>query len=254
MAKQEEKKIDRCKYAHHHFNGEYSCIEAGMANDKAMPTDEAKCETCEKYKSRYIEYPLTIDSIDVEPINTDSLNAKTGDFVAVRPCGDEYGGKTYFGIFIGDLPIQSMVSFNEKTRTLRVSTMGNPAMLVPQLNKIIYGCGSWWRKIKSEKDLKAITDRDINDTWYVKMAHQMMQQRRKSSIELKEGDRFQQAWKGCKEPMWFKVLSIDRPNNSLRVECHSHNGDMHEEEWDDLDVTESAFDVGEYKMIEDKED
>lgn len=104
---------------------------------------------------------------------------------------------------------------------------------------------------RSEKDLREITDGDINDTWYVKMAHQMMQQRRKSSIELREGDRFQQAWKGCKEPMWFKVLSIDRPNNSLRVECHSHNGDMHEEEWDDLDVTESAFGVGDYKMIED---
>lgn len=254
MAKQEEKKIDRCKYAHHHFNGEISCIEAGMANDKAVPTNEAKCETCEKYKSRYIEYPLTIDSIDVDPIKTDSWSAKTGDFVAVRPCGDKYGGKTYLGIFIGDLPIQSMVSFNEKTRTLRVSTMGNPAMLVPQLNKIIYGCGSWWHKIKSEKELREITDGDINDTWYVKMAHQMMQQRRKSSVTLKEGDRFQQARKGCKEPMWFKVLSIDRPNNSLRVECHSFGGDYHEEEWDDLDVTESAFDVGEYKMIEDKED
>lgn len=201
----EDKKIDRCKYAHHRFNGDISCIEAGMADDKVVPTDEAKCETCEKYKSRYIEYPITIDSIDVEPINT-------------------------------------------------YSWRGNPAMLVPQLNKIIYGCGSWWHRIKSEKELREITDGDINNTWYVKMAHQMIQQRRKSSIELKEGDRFQQAWKGCKEPMWFKVLSINRLNNSLCVEYHSYNGDMHEEKWNDLDVTESAFDVGEYKMIEDKED
>lgn len=254
MEKQEKKKIDICKFSHMHFDGDYSCIEARMANGKAVPTNEAKCETCEKYKSRYIEYPLTIDNIDVEPITTDSWSAETGDFVAVRPCGEEYGGKTYLGIFIGDLPIQSMVSFNEKTRTLRISTMDNPAMLVPQLNKIIYGCGSWWHKIKSEKELREITDGDINDTWYVKMAHQMMLQRRKSSIELKEGDRFQQAWKGCKEPMWFKVLGIDRQNNSLRVECHSHNGHTHEEEWDDLDVTESAFDVGEYKMMETKED
>lgn len=33
--------------------------------------------------------------------------------------------------------------------------------------------------------------------------------------------------------MWFKVLSIDRLNNSLRVECHSINGYTHEEDWDD---------------------
>jgi len=250
MTEEKKTKLERCKYAHHHFKGDHSCVQAGWENDKVVPTDEAKCEACELFKSRYIEFPLIIDAIDVEPIKTDSWHAKTGDFVAVRPCGDEYGGKTYFGIYLGDLPIQSLVSFNSESKTLKVSTMGNPAMLVPQLNKIIYGCGSWWHKIKSEKDLREITDADINDTWYVKMAKQLMEQREPSSVTLKEGDRFQQAWKGCKESMWFKVLSIDRPNNSLRVECHSHSGDMHEEDWNDLDVTERAFDVGEYKMIE----
>lgn len=69
--------------------------------------------------------------------------------------------------------------------------------------------------------------------------------------QLKVGDTFQQAWKGCTNPMWFKVISIDRPNNKLRVECHGNNDYCcHEEEWDDLDVTESAFSIGEYKMIE----
>lgn len=69
-------------------------------------------------------------------------------------------------------------------------------------------------------------------------------------VTLEVGDLFKQAWKGCLQPMWFKVLSINRPNNSLRVECHSFGGDYHEEEWDDLDVTENAFSIGEYKMME----
>lgn len=73
-----------------------------------------------------------------------------------------------------------------------------------------------------------------------------------SMKQLKEGDIFQQAWKVCTHPMWFKVLSIDRPNNSLRVECHDNRGYCHEEEWDDLDVTESAFNIGEYKLIQNK--
>lgn len=68
--------------------------------------------------------------------------------------------------------------------------------------------------------------------------------------KLQVGDAFQQAWQGCLNPMWFKVLSLDRDNNSLRVECHSFTGYVHEEEWDDLDMTECAFSVGEYKMIE----
>lgn len=68
-------------------------------------------------------------------------------------------------------------------------------------------------------------------------------------VTLKVGDRFQQAWKGCKEPMWFKVLAIDREGNRLRVACYSQRGYGWEETWDDLDVTENAFSLGEYKMI-----
>lgn len=48
----------------------------------------------------------------------------------------------------------------------------------------------------------------------------------------------------------FEVLSIDRPNNSLKVRCVSLvNGYSHEEHWDDLDVTEKALGIGEYVLI-----
>ena len=66
---------------------------------------------------------------------------------------------------------------------------------------------------------------------------------------LQVGDTFQQAWRDCTNPMWFEVLSIDRPNNSLRVECHDISGYTHEEDWDDLDTTEIAFEIGEYKFL-----
>lgn len=68
-------------------------------------------------------------------------------------------------------------------------------------------------------------------------------------VELKVGDSFQQACKGCTKPMWFKVLSIDRLLNKVRVECHSVEGYSHEEEWDDLNLTEAAFSICEYKMM-----
>lgn len=68
-------------------------------------------------------------------------------------------------------------------------------------------------------------------------------------VTLKVGDCFQQAWKGCNKPMWFKVLGIDRPLNKVKVECHSAEGYCHEEEWDALNLTETAFSIGEYKMI-----
>lgn len=70
---------------------------------------------------------------------------------------------------------------------------------------------------------------------------------------LQVGDCFQQTWtwKDRTKPMWFKVLDINREKNWLKVECHSVEGYSHEEDWDDLDVTEMAFDTGEYKMVND---
>ena len=69
-------------------------------------------------------------------------------------------------------------------------------------------------------------------------------------MKLKVGDKIQQAWKGCRKPLSFEVLSIDREHNSLRVKVFNTDGYTFEEEWDDLDVTENAFDIGEYKIIE----
>ena len=70
-----------------------------------------------------------------------------------------------------------------------------------------------------------------------------------AKINLKTGDRFQQAWRGNPNPMWFKVLDINREKNTLKVQCTGINGYSHEEEWNDLDVTEIAFEIGEYHLI-----
>lgn len=43
-------------------------------------------------------------------------------------------------------------------------------MFVPELGRIVWGCGSWWHKIKSEDDLRQITDDDIDKVCYVQLA------------------------------------------------------------------------------------
>lgn len=68
-------------------------------------------------------------------------------------------------------------------------------------------------------------------------------------MQLKEGDIFYQAFR-TSTPMSFQVLSVDRDNNKCRVLCTSFEGHSHEETWDDLDLTEIAFDIGEYKMAD----
>ena len=68
-------------------------------------------------------------------------------------------------------------------------------------------------------------------------------------VVLQVNDIFSQAWKGCHKPMWFRVLNIDRITNSIEVECHSFNGlTVFPEIWS-LDITERAFEIGEYKLV-----
>lgn len=68
-------------------------------------------------------------------------------------------------------------------------------------------------------------------------------------VDLKVGDIFSKAWKGCQKPMWFKVLDIDRTSNSIDVECHSFDGlNVFTEVWS-LDSTEAGFEISEYKLI-----
>lgn len=59
-------------------------------------------------------------------------------------------------------------------------------------------------------------------------------------VVLQVNDIFSQAWKGCQNPMWFKVLNID---NSIEVECRLT---VFPEVWS-LDTTEAAFEIGDYK-------
>lgn len=125
-----------------------------------------------------MEYPITVTKTefdDTEAITPKVLfGGKVGDFVSVRPCGDKYEDKTYLGILLGEAALSPYIRFNKESGVLKVGFgHHNPAMFVPDLNEIIYGCGSWWGKIKDEKQLREITDDDISNVWYVKAMKQL---------------------------------------------------------------------------------
>lgn len=90
-------------------------------------------------------------------------------FIGDEKCGEEYQGKTYLGIYLGDLPIGISSSYDENTGILCNHTINNPAIFVPELKKIVYGMGSWWREIKGIEDFKGISKEEIENTWYVKL-------------------------------------------------------------------------------------
>lgn len=106
----------------------------------------------------------------------DAWSADNGDLVQIRPCNKEYGDKTYLGILLGMAALSSYIEIKEDKFESHFSAY-NPAIFVPELKKIIYGCESWWGKIKSVEELTQITNKDIENVWYVKLLKGMLEEK-----------------------------------------------------------------------------
>lgn len=155
--------MEQVRQGHIHF-----CVpkEAKTIGDRwkmKKEIDPAQCENCKRYKSRFIEYPLTIEGIEVNMPEPWGVELKP---VRIRPCN---GTKTYFGIYLGEFPRYAGVTFDNETKKLRVSPSCNPCIYVPALEKAVFGDESWWSEIEPGEDIKDITDECIQNQWYMKM-------------------------------------------------------------------------------------
>lgn len=125
----------------------------------------------------FIKYPIEVQKISYKeghPYSEKGLTAKCGDMVKVRPCAKKFDGKTFLGIFMGEVALSQGAEWHEEEGELVIKRfMYNPMIFIPEVNEVVWGCGSWWGKIKSEDDLKTITDEDINNVWYVKALNQL---------------------------------------------------------------------------------
>lgn len=107
---------------------------------------------------------------------------KPGAMVMVRPCDKELQGKTFLGMYLCSAPtgFQCKQVGNEIVLTMVNHT--NPAIYVPELDRIVWGYESWWGEIKNESQLRQITDEDIQNVWYVRA----LQQLNKTDAETQE--------------------------------------------------------------------
>lgn len=122
-----------------------------------------KCADCQRYKCRFIEYPLTINGLDIKAPEAWGIEPA---LCRVRPAKEK---KTYLGIFIGEIPRYTTASFNEESGTLKISTACNPMIYVPELERAVFGDESWWNCIEPGEDITDITDEQIRGQWYMKL-------------------------------------------------------------------------------------
>lgn len=118
-----------------------------------------------------MRFPIEVHDIESSPtphLSIVSTRRSVGSWVAVRPCGAEWKGKTLLGIYIGDVALYPSARWEPASKTLFLDLCGhNPGIYVPAAKRVVYGCESWWGVLKSPDDLKQITDDDINSIWYV---------------------------------------------------------------------------------------
>lgn len=113
----------------------------------------------------HLQYPIEVTGITFEG---DTLKDRetSGQLVKVRRAKDK---DTHLGIYLGRFPLSTSAMHNPKTGVLGFNlSMHNPCIWIPALKTITFGCESWWGPIKSEKDFEEITDKTIDEQWYVK--------------------------------------------------------------------------------------
>lgn len=118
------------------------------------------------------------------PLFREGMFSEAGQFVAIRPCAEEYGGKTYLGLYLGDIAIGGGLRYEKEEKTVRVERGHyNPAIFIFDTKTVVLGIESWWGVITKEDQLKSITDLDIENVWYVKALKQLQEKQEQGSNE-----------------------------------------------------------------------
>jgi hypothetical protein len=123
-------------------------------------------------------FKVTINGTEAKTFEIDECCIKQppkAKLVRVNPCSDNPENKTYLGFYLGRAPIDTSLFFDKKENRLSVVHHNNPVIFIPELGKCVYGINSWWGEIKSPEELSAITKDEINNTWYVKMLKDLLE-------------------------------------------------------------------------------
>ena len=144
------------------------------ARSVEAPSHEKVCENklaemlAEPGLFKELAMPIEVTGIQFTGNYGVELGYPNRNLVRVRPCADEYEGKTFLGLYLGDIAQTLGCSFNRETGVLEVYLCRhNPAVWIPSRRRIVFGFESWWGPVESEAQLNEITDETIGNLWYV---------------------------------------------------------------------------------------
>jgi hypothetical protein len=142
------------------------------------PPEKTECFACKGTGTKVEFWPRFITGANWSDtgkvVEQYGISCDAGKFVSIRPCAEEYGDKTYLGLYLGDMATTISLGYDKSTGQIKPQFYRhNPAIFVFDLKRIIFGMESWWGEITSEAQLRKITNDDINNVWYVKALEQL---------------------------------------------------------------------------------
>ena len=163
-------KCKDCKFQIFDFKKEcYRCKKDRY--DLSKVNDISDFETdCDLYKSRYLEYPITVNHIETPKTAgiTKYFLKEECTLVSIRPCAEKYKEETFLGFLLGNIDVGLIVGFNEENGKLTIARDYSPAIFVPKMQKIFYGYESYFKIIEAEEDLKGINKEELKNPLYAK--------------------------------------------------------------------------------------
>jgi len=122
-----------------------------------------------------VKFPIEINGINMKQATMSRGKLSPGRLVAVRPCSKNPDNKTFLGLYLGELMVDFMWEYEKDTKVVHLLPHYNPAILIPEQNRVVWGMDSWWSEIESADKLRQITNKVIQDTWYVKLLQEQLE-------------------------------------------------------------------------------
>lgn len=135
-----------------------------------IATDGTDCLGCPFFEDTRIRYPLTVRGIDIEEFDGEAMRGRDAPGTVVLVSFMEGDEKMLcMGILVGNLPLASVVSYDKEDGKLSVRPLTNPAIFVPSVGRIVWGCESWWH-VTTIEDL----EKAIDDEWQLDIARTLL--------------------------------------------------------------------------------
>lgn len=134
-----------------------------------------------------LKFPVEVSAIEMLTERQRRGPDRIGALVRVRPYAKDCGDKTYLGIYLGDLPLEVDAFYRDKSHKLTIGLHRNPAIFVPELKRVVWGCGSWWGFIEKPEDAeRMITDESIAAIPYVQALKAMIEAEKAKKVEASD--------------------------------------------------------------------